>query len=225
MAFTGKDMTYGSPSNIGIAYLDSVCSVWAVSVVEDLRNNVVGWIAAHELGHSLNSQHDGDVPSSACDTDGLNVMSYYSPYPTVKSTRQKPWIFSECSVKAFQLKLSQVGCTKNHHTSKSPVLLGQVYNGDQQCQLAFGTNLCRLSKCGRKIIAHEYTSCGNKKAYVSISDVRQCTCHVHESRPTTMMDSCPHHDTATTYTVNLLHAVWSLTFPSASIDTCASTST
>ena len=33
--------------------------------------------------------------------------------------------------------------------------------------------------------------------FISISDARQCCCHMHNSRPT-MMDSCPHHDTATT---------------------------
>ena len=42
---------------------------------------------------------------------------------------------------------------------------------------------------------------------VSISDACQYTCHLHKSRPTTMVDSCTHHDTATTKTTDLLHAV------------------
>ena len=40
---------------------------------------------------------------------------------------------------------------------------------------------------------------------VSISDARRCTCHRHRGRPATMMDSCPHHDTDTTNTVDLTH--------------------
>ena len=36
---------------------------------------------------------------------------------------------------------------------------------------------------------------------VSISDARHCTCHMNKSRPTTRMDSCPHHDTDTTMTL------------------------
>jgi hypothetical protein len=51
---------------------------------------------------------------------------------------------------------------------------------------------------------------------VSISDALRCTCHMHKSRPTTMMDSCPHHDTSATKSVDLLHDVWSITFYSTS---------
>ena len=42
---------------------------------------------------------------------------------------------------------------------------------------------------------------------VPISKVRQCTRTCTNRRPITMMDSCPHCDTATTKTVDLLHAV------------------
>ena len=41
----------------------------------------------------------------------------------------------------------------------------------------------------------------------------------------TMTHSCPHHDTVTTKTVELLHAVRSITVPSTSIDTWPSYST
>ena len=49
----------------------------------------------------------------------------------------------------------------------------------------------------------------------SVSDGRHCTCHMHNNRSTTMMDSCPLRDTATTKTADLLHAVYSITFPSS----------
>ena len=42
----------------------------------------------------------------------------------------------------------------------------------------------------------------------------------HLSRPTTMMDSCPHHDTVVTKTADLLHAVWSMTFPTGRYTVC-----
>ena len=42
---------------------------------------------------------------------------------------------------------------------------------------------------------------------VSVSDARQCTCDIYNSHPTAMTDSCPHHDTANTKSVDLLHAV------------------
>ena len=62
------------------------------------------------------------------------------------------------------------------------------------------------------------------KDLVSISDARQCTYRMHKSRPTTMLDSCPHHVTAIIKTVDVLHAVWSITLPSSSTDTCVSIS-
>ena len=48
--------------------------------------------------------------------------------------------------------------------------------------------------------------------FLSISDAHQCTCHMHKSCPTTMMDSCPHQDIATMKMVDLSHAVWSITY-------------
>ena len=57
---------------------------------------------------------------------------------------------------------------------------------------------------------------------VSIFDACKSICHMHKNHPTTMMNSCPHHDTATTKLVDLLHTVWSITFLSMSIDTCPS---
>ena len=49
--------------------------------------------------------------------------------------------------------------------------------------------------------------------------------HMHKNDPTTKTNPCPYNDTATTKTVDLLHADCSITFPSTSIDVCASTST
>ena len=37
---------------------------------------------------------------------------------------------------------------------------------------------------------------------ISLSNAHQCTCHVHKSCPITMMNSCPHHHTATTKMVD-----------------------
>ena len=39
---------------------------------------------------------------------------------------------------------------------------------------------------------------------VLISDTRQSTCYMQKSRRTTMINSCPYHDNATTQTVDLL---------------------
>ena len=46
-----------------------------------------------------------------------------------------------------------------------------------------------------------------------ISDAHQCLCHMHKSRPTNIMDSCSHYDTAAIKSVDLLQPLLSLMFP------------
>ena len=46
-----------------------------------------------------------------------------------------------------------------------------------------------------------------------VADVRQCTFHMHKSRPTIMLDSFSHYKIATSKSVDLLHAVWIIVFP------------
>ena len=55
---------------------------------------------------------------------------------------------------------------------------------------------------------------------ISMAGVHQCTFHMHKSHPTIMLDSCPHYNTTTNKSKDLLHAVWSIVFRSTSIDTC-----
>ena len=55
---------------------------------------------------------------------------------------------------------------------------------------------------------------------LQVSDVCHCICHIHKSHPCTMMNSCPHHDTATTKMVDLLHTVRSVTFSVMYVRAC-----
>ena len=58
-----------------------------------------------------------------------------------------------------------------------------------------------------------------------VADVRQCTFHMHKSRPTIMLDSFSHYKIATSKSVDLLHAVWIIVFPLTYIGTRMSIST
>lgn len=104
---------------------------------------------AHELGHNLGSDHDGEagIYKNCTANDG------YIMAPTVKiglNTNK----FSSCSIQAIKsfivndgLPFFDVQClaeTKNdsiyNETLTKGTVLGELWNPDEQCKIVFGNN-------------------------------------------------------------------------------------
>ncbi len=93
--FTWRDL---QGTTRGIAYLGSACmTTFAAALSQQVGSNLTfgSLIAAHEIGHNLNAQHDGEVSTdpgfpNACDT----VPETFLMAPTITGSDQ----FSQCSI-------------------------------------------------------------------------------------------------------------------------------
>lgn len=93
--FTWRDL---QGTTRGIAYLGSACmTTFAAALSQQVGSNLSfgSLIAAHEIGHNLNAQHDGEVSTdpgfpNACDT----VPETFLMAPTITGSDQ----FSQCSI-------------------------------------------------------------------------------------------------------------------------------
>ncbi|KAL3888139.1 hypothetical protein ACJMK2_000519, partial [Sinanodonta woodiana] len=147
--------------------------------------------AAHELGHNLGAEHDGEEDAIECSSSDFFIMSEdeikFSPN---KSYFRNPWLFSNCSVESFKRTLKSRDCAKNAGVVYNETELmtykktqpGQVYTNDRQCEFIRGRGstycraapekICRFMKCKNPQTGKCYktyysaargTSCGHNK--------------------------------------------------------------
>ncbi|XP_041362139.1 metalloprotease mig-17-like [Gigantopelta aegis] len=190
---TGFNLASGpSRGTAGIAYLRAVCRTYTVSVTEELYEELTALVLAHEIGHSLGSEHDG-TRNTCKGSDQFVMAARLRIPPSSKATN--PWHFSSCSVTQFRsfLQTSRTACTlsrQGHAIDVSPFLqqeFGQKYPPDIQCEIYLGSgsklcralyfapnvlrydSICRLLYCYRPatrdcvpVSAHDGTSCGDR---------------------------------------------------------------
>lgn len=188
MLFSGHDLAEasGSSSTIGIAFIGTLCTESSVSVIEEYFTATSGAVSAHELGHSLDADHDSNYRT--CSDSTNNVMSTVASFPTAVEKASNPWKFSPCSVDAFGAYLQSVQCALQPPTTSltTKEVAGLYLNADEQCQLAMGPGsyfcrtvqqrmgwdlMCRRLYCFMpeektycsSIVPQEYTSCNNKQ--------------------------------------------------------------
>ncbi|WAQ99278.1 ATS16-like protein, partial [Mya arenaria] len=123
------------------------------NINEDHFGAVLATIAAHELGHNLDAQHDGTVDGigELCSSDEAYVMapSVGMSSDAIKNIRQ--FSFSSCSIDYFTAYITTLendgkNClatrTATYDTSDLDPYLGdlagQVYTPDQQCEYLEG---------------------------------------------------------------------------------------
>ncbi|KAL3836842.1 hypothetical protein ACJMK2_022255 [Sinanodonta woodiana] len=96
----------------GLCYTGEVCNKGKRMSIVEMGSYV--WTvraAAHEMGHSLGADHDGEKGSVDCKADDEYIMSPHidDNYPGRRYSRN-PWIFSHCSINAFKRTLPSKTC-------------------------------------------------------------------------------------------------------------------
>ncbi|XP_041367019.1 snake venom metalloproteinase BaP1-like [Gigantopelta aegis] len=143
-------------TRVGIAYMSKMCKPLGLStsVIEDDGGFQRILTAAHELGHSLGSKHDGD--NNTCTGEDQYIMAATSRLRT-DPNMTNPWLFSSCSVSYFKNLLASlmqtsygVKClTQKVTTANVPLvydLPGQIHSPDDQCKRIRGpeSELCQV---------------------------------------------------------------------------------
>lgn len=135
----------GDEAVIGLASLGRMCKKKSGSVIQGDFYFRTAFAMAHEIGHSLGSEHDGD--GNNCDPHGGYTMDSETKRYQVNS-----WIFSNCSAKYIK---DDIAALNRHHQNcllsnqftstidttlhkYSHMLYGMAYTVDEQCQLVYG---------------------------------------------------------------------------------------
>lgn len=101
---TGREL---DDTTVGIAYLDTVCSLQSASLTEaragKLSAALISLVAAHEIGHNFGAPHDGEA-GKACATisPGAYLMA-----PTLSTANSQ---FSQCSLDVIAQRVAAAQC-------------------------------------------------------------------------------------------------------------------
>uniref|UniRef100_G3QCN4 ADAM metallopeptidase with thrombospondin type 1 motif, 2 n=1 Tax=Gasterosteus aculeatus aculeatus TaxID=481459 RepID=G3QCN4_GASAC len=156
---------FGPSGMQGYAPVEGMCQLHrsCVLVFEDGFSSA--FVAAHETGHVLGMQHDGEANDCADDVPMGSIMS-----PRVQATFQR-YHWSRCSWRELH---QTYDCLRddpfNHDWPAQPPLPGFQYSMDQQCRFDFGPgySLCTYAThdpC-KQLLCSEYNNpfhCKTKK--------------------------------------------------------------
>ncbi|XP_015118762.1 A disintegrin and metalloproteinase with thrombospondin motifs 12 [Diachasma alloeum] len=151
IAMTQLDLYFGAFVRVitGMAYVAAPCNlspseneIFSLAIVEDngaFRNVLM---AAHELGHLLGADHDGEKENKNCTGNQGLLMS-----PAI-GFLEEYYYWSDCSIQQIRKLMNSklAACLFNVPQPGRPpqaLLPGEVKSLDEQCQIAVGTNVCR----------------------------------------------------------------------------------
>ena len=222
MLFTHYELYYyknRDPIIRGLGYTGDLCGKDRESIVQEVINIFTPHAAAHELGHNLGAQHDGEG-NSCLDSNGF-VMAAPTPYYINDSVNLHFWKFSSCSLDYFDAFIKTLTSQHNNcMTTRSASynasalseygneLPGQIYPPDEQCHFLYGedSNMCRsfydgdyTSICDKMYCDANSTSCWNDIPQDGTvcgngKICRKGNCITLPEAPTGISDSCPHED-------------------------------
>ncbi|KAK3598250.1 hypothetical protein CHS0354_001071 [Potamilus streckersoni] len=170
MLFTSYNLYTDSRSGVdphGASYTEGVCEIAArTSVIQAVDYIWTVWATAHELGHSLGANHDGEKKGIACKAEDLYIMTPSVPYMyRGRPYSRNPWMFSKCSLEAFKQTLKDKDCVKTKGNyfnaadykaivTKKP---GETITHNEQCHVIKGSksvlcetaaaDICLLMRC------------------------------------------------------------------------------
>ncbi|XP_045170461.2 zinc metalloproteinase/disintegrin-like [Mercenaria mercenaria] len=227
MLFTKYDITRNENGSlntgiVGLSSVGDICLANRQSVIEDKFGEDVSLTAAHELGHNLGADHDGQH-EFCLEEDGY-IMSPVIRHD--KPSHRNHWKFSACSQYYFFRNINDLnrlglncmstrGNDINLLSEYNNKLPGQIYGPDEQCEYMYGkgsylfryayklnyTSICSTLKCVDP----------DEKSYHFITDTMDGTpcgkgklCHggycVEDARASTdIKDECPFGDSPEIY--------------------------
>ncbi|KAL4224994.1 hypothetical protein ACF0H5_015689 [Mactra antiquata] len=172
--FTGHDLyTLNSSKErvthtSGLAFIGTLCEKGdSVSIVEEHGGFQSVGTAAHEIGHSLGSLHDGE--NNTCESEDRYIMASSGFGAVPEDKKFNPWFFSKCSVEYIKnyivsMLIDGTMCLLDSEPRDSRrnenkqmyeqddviELPGQRYSPDNQCRLIWGPKsyLCRGAEFG-----------------------------------------------------------------------------
>ncbi|XP_022106687.1 A disintegrin and metalloproteinase with thrombospondin motifs 3-like isoform X2 [Acanthaster planci] len=129
----------------GFAPVASMCdSFWSSSITRD-QGLLSSFVMAHEAGHVLGLEHDGDGNSCVMETYARSIMN------TLVMANYGDYYWSNCSAEALERLIKNHRCLENVVFETSSLLEqegfpGEWYSLDEQCRYTFGGN---SHQCGR----------------------------------------------------------------------------
>ncbi|XP_055329340.1 A disintegrin and metalloproteinase with thrombospondin motifs 18-like [Paramacrobiotus metropolitanus] len=166
---TGFDLRSGNMRSVtGYAPVGGMCNPMYSCTINEGNHFGAAFVIAHEMGHSLTMQHDGQAGVSG---NGCDAQSYLmSP-----STGRGKTTWSTCSrnyLDAF-LMSSQSTCLKDVPPGRESAidfysgnLPGQLYPPDDQCRLLYGIEFHRYNMQPDADVC-EILICANSTVYIT----------------------------------------------------------
>ncbi|KAH9524421.1 hypothetical protein Btru_054503 [Bulinus truncatus] len=150
---------------LGLAWVKTLCRTdgASASVIEDMGDYSAIITGAHELGHSLAANHDGE--NNTCLYKDRYLMASSDSVPTY-SNKMNPWRFSSCSIDSIVSYVKSLTDTARGQTCLSDALtvvgefpdvsdrlLGQEFPSDEQCQFKYGFSSydCKIQNSNKEL--------------------------------------------------------------------------
>ena len=222
MLFTHYELHYyknRDPVIAGLGYKGDLCGKYRESIVQHAINVYTPNVAAHELGHNLGAEHDGEG-NSCLGSDGF-VMATPIRYYINDSVNLHFWKFSSCSMDYFDAFIKSLTSQHKNCMAKRSALYnssalseyenelnGQIYPPDEQCHFLYGedsyfrrefydgdlSSICDKMYCYANISAWWYNIPLDGTACGNGKMCRKGKCITLSDVPTGLSDACPHGD-------------------------------
>ncbi|XP_066909375.1 A disintegrin and metalloproteinase with thrombospondin motifs 12 isoform X2 [Halyomorpha halys] len=137
---------------LGLAFVGTVCNTQRACSINEDTGLALGATVAHEMGHNMGCHHDV-VSDNGCegklpDGSGTVMNPSVGAVTTIWSNCSRSFIANLLSNRMGECLLNE---PKDHNYPVQELLVGAIYDADQQCKFVFGDNYVHCKIGGDKI--------------------------------------------------------------------------